>query len=379
MSQAPMRHPAHLMPYDELVAGLEQARVDKLVYRRDRADGLQLYCYTSRCVYEGAWGDHTQCARGLILNPATQRIVATPFPKFFNLGEHGIGFPDAAFDVYEKVDGSLIIIFYFEDAWHTATKGSFDSRQALWAGQYLKSFDLTALDVTTTYLAEAIYPENQIVVAYQEVGLILLAAYDGAGIDLEYATIEATAGALRWRCARRHHFESAAQLVAHAANLPRSEEGFVVRFENGLRLKLKGAEYRRLHALISGITPLAIYDMMLAGDDLDALRTDIPEELYTDFDEIRGLLTAAFNANLATLEATASQLNALSDKEVGLQLASLAPDVRKFIFACRKKGRAFLDDEKLREGFYKTVRPTGNELVGYEASYSMKRFMEEAS
>jgi RNA ligase len=379
MSQAPVRHPAHLMPYDALVAGLEQARADKLVYRRDRADGLQLYCYTSRCVYEGAWSDHARCARGIILHPAAQRIVATPFPKFFNLGEHGIAFPDGTFDVYEKVDGSLIIIFYFDGAWHTATKGSFDSSQALWAGQYLKNYDLAALDLTTTYLAEAIYPENQVVIAYGEVGLVLLAAYNGTGRDLDYAKIEAAASALGWRCARRHHFESPAQLVAYAASLPRSEEGFVVRFENGLRLKLKGAEYRRLHALISGITPLAIYDLMLAGDDLDALRTDIPEELYADFDEIRGLLTAALDAKLAALEATASQLMPLSDKEVGLQLASLAPDIGKFIFPYRKKGRAFLDEEKLREAFYKTVRPTGNELVGYEASYSMKRFMEEAS
>jgi hypothetical protein len=43
-------------------------------------------------------------------------------------------------------------------------------------------------------------------------------------------------------------------------------QGFVVRFADGLRLKLKGSEYRRIHALISRRTPLAMGEGLNASD-----------------------------------------------------------------------------------------------------------------
>jgi RNA ligase len=47
--------------------------------------------------------------------------------------------------------------------------------------------------------------------------------------------------------------------------LPRDREGFVVRFASGLRIKLKGEQYCRIHKLISRCTPLALWDAMMPG------------------------------------------------------------------------------------------------------------------
>jgi RNA ligase len=80
--------------------------------------------------------------------------------------------------------------------------------------------------------------------------------------------------------ARRHSYDSVSQLLLEAKDLPADEEGFVVRFDDGGRLKIKGAEYRRIHALISRITPLAMWEIMQAGDDLAKVRRDIPEEFW---------------------------------------------------------------------------------------------------
>lgn len=41
--------------------------------------------------------------------------------------------------------------------------------------------------------------------------------------------------------ARRHKFTSIAEMVSHTVTLPRDDEGFVIRFTNGLRLKLEDA------------------------------------------------------------------------------------------------------------------------------------------
>ena len=87
--------------------------------------------------------------------------------------------PDRPFETFEKVDGSLIILFWHAGEWRTATKGTFGSAQASWAAERLRGCDLSALSRGTTYLAEAVYAENRIVVRYDQDELVLLAAYDG--------------------------------------------------------------------------------------------------------------------------------------------------------------------------------------------------------
>jgi len=102
-----------------------------------RKESLSLFCYTNRCVYERLWNDWTLIARGLILDRENQQVIATPFPKFFNYGEMGIALPGEFFDVYEKMDGSLGITYYYQEHWYIATKGAFDSKQATWGIQQL--------------------------------------------------------------------------------------------------------------------------------------------------------------------------------------------------------------------------------------------------
>ncbi len=77
-------HPARALPFKTLVEGLERAGALGLVHRRvNHAEGLQLYIYTPRCVYEDGRDEFTVMARGLILDEAAGKVVATPFPKFF--------------------------------------------------------------------------------------------------------------------------------------------------------------------------------------------------------------------------------------------------------------------------------------------------------
>src|SRR5262249_58515702 len=96
---------------------------------------------------------------------------------------------------------------------------------------------------------------------------------------LSYARRRTAADKVGWRSATRQSDESVWQLIAEAKDLPSDAEGFVVRFSDGLRLKIKGAEYRRIHALISRITPLAMWELMQAGDDPAKVPRDNSEEV----------------------------------------------------------------------------------------------------
>lgn len=366
------------MDFRALSDGLKAARANRLVYERPGPDGLLLYVYTERCVFEDAWNPITMVARGLILDPAAGRVVATPFPKFFNAGERGGTIPDLPFETFEKLDGSLIIIFHHAGRWRAVTKGSFDSAQAQWAQARLDATDLSALRPGGTYLAEATYPENRIVVRYDAPALVLLAAFAEDGTELDHAAIGEIAARLGWAAAERHRFGSVSDLLLHARDLPGTREGFVLRFTDGTRLKVKGNEYKRIHALISRVTPLAMWEAMAAGDAMSSIKRELPEEFWDDFDQIVGLLEAAIVRLTERVARLAEQLHGVSDKDVGLRLQSLDPELRPFIFAWRKQGGNLLTSRS-RDVVFRAIRPTGNVLPGYVPSYALGRVLDEAS
>lgn len=371
-----MIHPAHAIPFDDLVRGLQEARDAKLVSEKAAGD-FRLYCYTQKAVYDRQWSDITLAARGLILDLNQRRIAATPFQKFFNAGERGDPIPDEPFEVSEKLDGSLIIIWHDDACWRCCTKGSFDSIQARAAADLLAHRHLGALVPGVTYLAEYVAPTNRIVVRYPTEELVFLAAYDAEGVELPGAGVRDVAMSLGWRWARPRAFASIEDMLVRADDLAADEEGFVVRFSGGLRLKIKGAEYRRIHALISRCTPLAVWEAMAAGDSMDMMRRQLPEEFWSDFDAITALLAMRSDDLIRDVRGAAVPIAGWSDKDVGLRLREFPEHVRPFVFAYRKSGGDLLIG-KPRAALFRAIRPTGNVLPGYEPSYAMNRVIEES-
>ncbi len=373
-------HPARSISYGELIEGLHAAHADKLV-RVSRLGDHSLWCYSERAVYERIWSPITLMARGLILDERRECVVATPLPKFFNLGERGDqALPDCPFEVFEKLDGSLIIIWHDGEVWRTATKGSLNSDQAVQAAAWLRGRDLSTLRLGTTYLAEYVAPLNRIVVPYEREELVLLAMYDEEGREPLYPLLQVVADQLGWRLAERHEFATLADLIAHAGTLPATAEGFVLRFTDGTRLKIKGEEYRRIHALISRCTPLAMWEAMQAGDDLAVIRDQLPDEFLPDFDTITNILAERVNVISANVEDEAAEVAAWTDKEIGLAMHERWPDptIRSMIFPYRKTSGDLLGNQKSRSAIFRAIRPTSNVLEGYTPSYAMNRVAEEA-
>lgn len=368
-------HLARSLSYAELLEGLK-GEIERGFVNMQTSGDLRLFTYSRSCAYERAWNPVNELARGLILDVSAKAIVATPFPKFFNHGERADTIPDLAFETFEKIDGSLIIIYWHDGEWRTATKGSFGSDQARAALSFLTR-DVQAMLVRgTTYLAEYVGPSNRIVIAYPKHELVLLGAYREDGIEETRFDLTDLAYRLGWKIAPAHSYNSISDLLATAGMLPATSEGFVLRFSNGHRIKIKGDEYCRIHRLVSNVSPLAIYENMKAGDDLDAIRRELPEEFWGDFDQIRRLLSDRDTALIDRASAKAQELAGMSDKEVGLLLSTFDPDIRSFIFPFRKQGDLLAG--RSRESLFKAIRPTANRLDGYEASSSMNRIFEEA-
>jgi len=356
------------MDYDTLLGGLNAAAADGLVYERRDGD-LSLFCYTRNAVYDEVRVPFTIMARGLVLNRAERRIAATPFPKFFNFGEGGREAPSDDFEAYEKLDGSLIIAFWHDGCWRTVTKGDFHSDQAKAAPRFLP-FDRMTPGVT--YLSELVGPSNKIVVRYPTDECRLLGAYDADGRELTRQELEALdLGGMP--LAQVFNCASLSELVANTAALPVGEEGYVLRFSDGSRLKLKGNEYRRLHALISRLSPLTVWEAISAGDE-QAMRRELPEEFWGDFDQMRALMQRRVEEILAAVAVEATKWADASDKDIGLALKTIPDPARSFIFAHR---RGHMTDGRTRQALYRMIRPAGNELDGYVPSYAMRRAAEE--
>jgi putative RNA ligase len=151
-----------------------------------------------------------------------------------------------------------------------------------------------------------------------------------------------------------------------------------LRFSDGDRIKVKGEEYCRIYRLVSPLTPLAMWEAMQAGDDLEALRRDLPEEFRADFDAIIAVLQRKLDDLIEAVRVQAELVAGLSDKEVRLRLDSIPTGVRRFIFPYGKSGGNLLAGRTCDLAF-RITRPDANRLEGYVPSYAMNRVMEESS
>jgi RNA ligase len=239
----------------------------------------------NKIVNKPIWGDGTiDWCRGLIYDREGGEIVALPFKKFHNLNTTSI--PEtmyenlpwgAPYNVAEKVDGSLGIYYKWRGIEGVATRGSFTSSQALFATKWMKENIWRPFwPEYATPLFEIIYPENRIVVDYQGwSGLVLLGVMDhtyGMGEINWRGVLQMAHG--KMKCARDYSLIPVSDLEDLGSALV-NIEGFVVTFQNGLKIKIKTAEYKRLHRIMIGMNPRTIWESLRDGkpvfDESDTL------------------------------------------------------------------------------------------------------------
>ena len=237
---------------------------------------LYIYNYGPKVQYERVWNEVTMHCRGLILDK-DMNIVARPFRKFFNLSEHDPSeIPSLGFDVFEKMDGSMGILYWLDGTPHLATRGSFDSEQARRGNRILHSKYRDAferLDKSKTHIFEIIYPENRIVCDYGDMeDLVLLAVIDNeTGGDHELPEIG-------FPIVKRYDWiTDMSQILSEKSD---DREGYVIRFRNGFRVKVKFDEYCRLHKILTQVSNKTVWEYMSTGRDFDELLDRVPDEFY---------------------------------------------------------------------------------------------------
>ena len=274
---------------------LHKYHEDGLLYNQTHLTlPLTIWNYTEKVQYEGLWDEVTLQCRGLITWNDNGEVLARPFRKFFNI-EEGKHTPTSDFDVYEKMDGSLIIAFYLWGRWYAASRGSFTSDQAIAAQKLLDNMDTFNLSIGATYLFELTAPWNRIVVDYgDEEKLTLLGAINNDNcVEAPYSSLEFIAKQIGCDVVKK--YDGIKDYNTLKGMVEDNHEGFVVRFSNGDRMKVKGEEYVRLHKIMTNLSTTAVWEVLSNGGSMDELLKDVPDEFYEKIKEYETELRFSFD------------------------------------------------------------------------------------
>lgn len=332
---------------------LEQRVADGLI-RKQKHDTLPLliWNYTENCAYDNVWDEYTLMARGLITD-LNGTVIARPFKKFFNVGQVEEtmieNLPASEPKVYEKLDGSLGILYFFNGNHYIATRGSFNSEQAKWATNWLwENISGKYFIGGYTYLFEIIYPENRIVVNYGDRAELVLLAIKNIETEEELDYIK-EAEKMELSYAKPFN-KTLDKLIAECKDLPANEEGFVLVYPN-LRVKIKGDEYVRLHRLITGFSTKSIWECLKNGQSLDDILKDIPDEFYQWVREKEEELWEKFDIIKYRAEMCAGEVFYMETrKEQAQYIMKLYKDISGVIFQ-------MIDGKDYRETIWKMIKP----------------------
>lgn len=240
---------------------------------------ISIWNYSRTCQYENKWDDITKMCRGLILNRDGD-VIAKAFDKFFNYEELTLNdIPNEEFEVFEKLDGSLGILFWYEGKWILTSKGSFSSDQAIRGAEILKEkYNVEVLPKGYTTVVEIIYPENRIVCDYgEDEELVILSMFSNAsGKELDHSSLLLINEVSGFPTIKKYDgikdYDTLKTLITE------NREGYVVRFKNGFRMKIKGEEYVRLHRILTGFSSVDIWEYLKDGRDMSELLERVPDE-----------------------------------------------------------------------------------------------------
>ncbi|AGA16237.1 pnk/pnl protein [Thysanoplusia orichalcea nucleopolyhedrovirus] len=271
--------------------------------------------------------------RGLILHARTYDVVSRSFDRFFNFQEllqnvgdqnvhHQLFQSKEIFKFYEKIDGSLIKIYNYNNVWHASTRGSAFAENFCVSDKTFKSLIMQALqvnsddqfqalcneflDCASTHMFELTSCYNRIVTIYDKhPTLWYLASRNNKTGDYFYCS-----NLPFCKYPKCYEFASVQECVEHAAQLKNMEEGFVVYNKDDTPLcKIKSDVYLNMHKSQSRTeSPTKLARLVLNGehDDFLALFPHL-KYIVEPYVEARNTFTNKFTIDTMKLGLTLNQ------------------------------------------------------------------------
>ena len=235
-------------------------------------ENMWLYNYRDKILVSRTHPVLVKC-RGMVVSTEGQ-ILNYPFDRFFNDWEKECAAIDwDSAEIQEKLDGSLVCVFWSGKDWEITTRGSFypyENAEIDYAEEFKRLFDgWSSLNKNTCYMFELISKKNRIVTWYDEEKVYLLGARD-LKTNLEFDKF------IDWELVMKlwvnvpkkfsaTNFEECKKLYS---NLKHDEEGFVVVDKNFNRAKVKQESYLKLSKIIN-LKEQDLFEYVLGKTELD--------------------------------------------------------------------------------------------------------------
>jgi hypothetical protein len=206
--------------------------------------------------------DITNECRGLVLDIADERnpkVVRCGFYRFFNLGDPNAVTIGNHITAYEKVDGSLVFLYFVNDKWCFGTRNTFDlevdevtagntpklRKMAKQIRSVLNPNIFDSLNKNFTYCFEFVSPDFQIIVPYEKPDMYLLMIRNNNTLE----EVE-TAISVEFKKPKVYSLNSISEIEKYVSQFSATEfEGIVVKDENNNRIKIKNLNWLQLHYL----------------------------------------------------------------------------------------------------------------------------------
>lgn len=287
-------------------------------------------------------------ARGIIFREKDWECVCHPFNKFGNYGESYCPEIDwSTASVQEKVDGSLLKIWFDNDWWYISTNSTIDAFKAELNSVKYKNFGELAisaiknmlntdkgsffdyLDKNYTHMFELVSPYNRVVIPYEKVKLYYL------GSRNKVTGIEERISNYPFLTPKFFALASLEDVQNAASVLPWDKEGYVVCDGNFNRVKIKSPAYVEIHYARNNnvITRENLVQIILDGEqkEFSIYASDYIEELQ----KVESLMNKV--AHQATTEMRAilgTTYNFESRAEYAKNVSNYSSYAKDFLFHC---------------------------------------------
>jgi putative RNA ligase len=249
------------------------------------------YCYSMKTEIDEKWNKETLNCRGTIIDENGE-IVFRAVKKFFNKGQNKIA--DESLKnmnigkiVYlDKLDGSFIKVFNYNDNLVIGSKTSFENEFTDWAKEIIERDNLKFED-GLSYHFELIVPENRIVVDYKKDRNLYL-----------WAVVETKTGKELDIFDNRFSSFNRVKIIEDVDKyLKKSNIEGVIIYDGKERLKLKTEEYLKLHKIRTMCSKKRIIELLKERKSIKDF--NFPDEFIKDLIETENKIKEEFDSILS--------------------------------------------------------------------------------
>lgn len=214
------------------------------------------------------WDEITMFNRGNIYEKKTGRLIARAMPKFLNIGQYSEEkqkeFLTKPFTVTEKMDGCLGILYMYNGEIRCNSRGGFDNYVTDKMKELLHKYCMLKYILRyNTLNVEVISKETHIICNYDHEDLHLITAYSNNPEigELKPDSLSLMGQVIRMPVVKSYNM-TWDDLLRFKNTAGYDKEGFVVRFEDNSRVKVKSDEYLRIAALACKLNKHHIWRLM---------------------------------------------------------------------------------------------------------------------